>query len=147
MQPPRSSHTGVPVPAWLPWLLFAAGTVIVLLAIGMIPVEPEKITAPRWVTFSSGLMFTLAGFVMSLIPYRQEHPAWYMFTCSMMCTTLFLVGAWAALGATGVKGSSGPVPVDWTSYGWARTCHLWSGGIVARLSEPLQSAPMVASHS
>ena len=108
----------MPVPSWLPWLLLAAGTAIVLLAIGIIPVEPEKITAPRWVILSAGLMFTLAGVVMSLIPYRYKHPAWYMFTCALMCTTFFLVGAWAVIAATGVKGSIGPVPLTGPAADW-----------------------------
>jgi hypothetical protein len=118
VQPSRSSNTGVPVPAWFPVLLFAAGTAVVLLAIGIIPVELEKITAPRWVILSAGLLFALGGLVMRLIPYRHEHPAWYMFTCALMCTTFFLVGAWAALYATGIKGSIGPVPLTEPTADW-----------------------------
>lgn len=118
MRPPCSSKTGVPVPAWLPLLLFAAGTAVVLLAVGMIPVEPEKITAPRWVILSAGLMFTLAGVVMRLMPYRHEHPAWYMCTCSLMCTMFFLVGAWAACCAAGVQGSIGPVLLTGPAADW-----------------------------
>ncbi len=118
MEPARSSNTGVPVPAWLPVLLFAAGTAVVLLAIGIIPVEPEKLTAPRWVILSAGLMFTFGGIVMSVMPYRHEHPAWYMLTCSLMTTTFFLVGAWAAFCATGVRGSIGPVPLTGPAAGW-----------------------------
>jgi lipopolysaccharide export LptBFGC system permease protein LptF len=83
-----------------------------LLAIGIIPVDQEKIQAPRWVILSAGLTFTLAGLVMGLIPLRHERPALYMFACSLMCTAFFLVGAWVAPFATGVKGSIGPVIVS-----------------------------------
>jgi hypothetical protein len=89
-----------------------------LLALDIIPIEAEKLNAPRWVILSAGLMFGLAGLVMGLIPHRYERPALYMFACAMMCTAFFFVGAWVALFATGVKGSIGPVIITGPAADW-----------------------------
>jgi hypothetical protein len=114
----RRSPTNVPVPVWLPWLLAAAGTAVLLLAFDIIHLEPEKLTAPRWVIGSAGLTFALAGLVMGLIPFRDERPALYMFACALMCTAFFLVGAWVALFSTGIRGSIGPVIVTGPAADW-----------------------------
>lgn len=42
---------------------FAAGAAVVALALGLIPADPAKLEAPRWVIASAGLMFVAAGFV------------------------------------------------------------------------------------
>jgi hypothetical protein len=104
----HNSQSGEPVPRWLPILFVGAGTLVMMLALDIIPVDPSKVYAPRWVLLSAGLTFALAGLVMSLVPLRHEHPALYMFACSLMCTTFFLVGAWVALFATGIEGTVGP---------------------------------------
>lgn len=105
------SQSDGPVPSWLPILFVGAGIPIILLALDIIPVDPSKVHAPRWVLFSAGLTFALAGLVMRLAPLRYERPARYMFACSLMCTTFFLVGAWVALFATGIQGAIGPILV------------------------------------
>jgi hypothetical protein len=107
----HNSRSDGPIPPWLPILCVGAGIPVMLLALDIIPVDPSKVNAPRWVLFSAGLTFALAGLVMSLVPLRHQHPARYMFACSLMCTTFFLVGAWVALFATGIQGAIGPVAV------------------------------------
>ena len=113
--PSKANH---PIPLWLPLLFLAAGTTVILLALGIIPSDPSHIRAPRWVILSAGLMFAFAGVVMSLIPLRYERPALYMFACSLMCTAFFLVGAWAAVFADGIQASVGPFIVTGPAADW-----------------------------
>lgn len=102
-------QSGRPIPPWLPLLCVGAGLPIMLVALDIIPIDPSRMSAPRWVLFSAGLTFALAGLVMSLVPLRYDRPALYMFTCSLLCTTFFLVGAWVAMFATGIQGAIGPI--------------------------------------
>lgn len=111
MSSDHNPQSGRSVPPWLPILCIGAGVPVLLLALDIIPLDPSKVHAPRWVLFSAGLMFAFAGLIMSLVPLRFEYPALYMFACSLMCTTFFLVGAWVALFATGIQGAIGPIVV------------------------------------
>jgi hypothetical protein len=96
------------MPWWLPWFSGAAGTMIMLVALGVIAVPAESIRAPRAVLFTAGAMFVLVAVILKLIPTRQAHPARYMFFCAVLCTAFLAIATWAALFATDIKGSVGP---------------------------------------
>lgn len=114
----HQSNTDQPIPVWLPILFAGAGLFIMMAALDVISVDPDKIRAPRWVLLSAGFMFALCGVVLHLMPMRHERPALYMFTCSLLCTAFFSVGSWAACCATGVKGSIGPMTVTGPAANW-----------------------------
>lgn len=63
-------------------------------------------------------MFSLCGVILSMIPYRHEYPALYMFACSLLCSAFFSVGSWAACCASGVKGSIGFVTFTGPAADW-----------------------------
>ncbi len=118
MQSGHQPKTEQPVPLWLPILCIGSGLFIMMAALDVIPVDPNKIYAPRWVVLSAGCMFALCGVILSMIPMRHERPALYMFTCSLLCTAFFSVAAWAACCATGVTGSIGFVTVTGPAADW-----------------------------
>ena len=92
----------------------AAGLAVMSLAVGLIPADPSRFLAPRWVLFVFGLAFFLAAVLMFIGKHRLLHPALYMFSAAVMSSSLASVFLWVAIWSTGpFKGglAIGPVVV------------------------------------
>jgi len=74
-------------------LLIVAGIVISLVAVGVIPVDPESIHAPNWIIALLGLLF-LGGGLATIVNPRSGLASWAAGTVVISIT---IVSAWVAL--------------------------------------------------
>jgi hypothetical protein len=90
---PLMARQSVEVPAWLGWIFVVVGLLIVAVATGIIPSDPTKFHAPKWLVGLIGGMFSLAG--VKLITYhRPEISRW---TMPVLVAGFAVVGLWVGL--------------------------------------------------
>lgn len=83
----------VEVPAWLGWIFIVVGLVIVAVATGVIPSDPSRFNAPKWLVGLIGGMFSVAG--VKLITYSR--PAISRWTTPLIVAGFAVVGLWVGL--------------------------------------------------
>ena len=94
---------------WLKLVLLFAGTLLMLTAAGLIPVDASRFHTPHWVVFAAGLAFLTVGILSFLAKHRDTHPARYLFAVGVLMTSLFLVAAAVSIYASGSVIAIGPV--------------------------------------
>jgi hypothetical protein len=97
------------LPAWFKLLLAIAGILLMLTAIGVIPADPARFHAPRWMLFAAGAAWVAAGVLLSAAEYRATHPARYHFAAGILLTLFFLLAVGAAVYASGSVVGVGPL--------------------------------------
>lgn len=93
---PRDSHVSRKandVPPWLGWLFIAAGLAIEGLALGIIPSDPAKFHAPKWIVGVCGLVFATCGFKLLTID-RPELSRW---VGPVLVACFGVIGLWIGL--------------------------------------------------
>ena len=79
-------------PAWLAWVVMAAGAFIVAGAIDWIPLRLSP-GVPRWVGAAAGFVFILGGVAIALPPHATRA---VNIVGALMVTALTTVGGWVA---------------------------------------------------
>ena len=111
------SHDFDRAPILMKLLFSGAGIALMLLALGLIPIDPARVLAPRWVLFVAGMVFGLIGVLLFIGARRFAHPAAYLFVAAVMCSSFAAIACWVAIGSTGpYTGSAtiGPVTLPGT---------------------------------
>jgi len=106
-------------PAWLAWVVMAAGAFVVAGAIGWIPLRLSP-GVPRWVGAAAGFVFILGGIAIALPPQAVRLVG---VAGAMLVTLLAAIGGWIAF-APGARhftssASSGAVAVSSEGSEWA----------------------------
>ena len=79
-------------PAWLAWVVMAAGAFVVAGAIGWIPLRLSP-GVPRWVGAAAGFVFILGGIAIALPPQAVRLVG---VAGAMLVTLLAAIGGWIA---------------------------------------------------
>ena len=92
---PESSQLGPAAAAVMALVFAGAGSAILALAYGWLPINPARLEAPRWVIASAGVMFIAGGFAPLAAAWRL--PAWAsQFTGLCAASGLAAVLNWVA---------------------------------------------------
>lgn len=83
----------VDVPPWLGWLFVAVGLAIVAVATGIIPSDPAKFHAPKWIVGLCGFAFAAAGFKLVTI----NRPAVSRWVGPVLVACFGVIGLWVGL--------------------------------------------------
>lgn len=97
-------------PRWMGYLHGAAGSVICLVALGLIPIDETKLHAPRWVLFLCGLLFLTGGTLVLTYGRRGMLNA----CAAVIAACLGTVAGWVALYGDAAQ-FHGNLPLDHAS--------------------------------
>ena len=115
--------------ALIPWLFITAGVGMILVAADLIPTDPRKFEAPRWVVGAAGLVFAMAGIAMATA--RPEHSApGARATLRTFLPVLGIVGGMAAIAnwvafGPGERHFSGGISIPFVSFAFRSS--EWTG--------------------
>ena len=112
------SKSEQPAPLWFAGMFSSAGLFIVLMAMDVIPVDPETLHPPRWVLAAAGMVFMIGG-IMAAVgqrnPLLNDVLAGVLIGCMAMIATWIAFGpgerqfsGGVSLGPVGIGGSSAP---------------------------------------
>lgn len=87
------SRQSVDVPPWMGWLFVTVGLVIVAVATGVIPSDPAKFHAPKWIVGLCGFAFATAGFKLVTI----NRPAISRWVGPVLVACFGVIGLWVGL--------------------------------------------------
>ena len=120
-----------------PWvlgiLIFALGAAIILIGLGVIPVDPESIHAPGWVIACAGAIFALGGVIISVENVKGLD--WLGVCCFGLILTAFaVVFDWIAFWPGEREfTSSGNIPIPFLSGGLSGRIAFGCGGVLMTL--------------
>ena len=87
------------------WLFIGSGIGIILISMGVIPIEESSLNAPLWIVGISGFVFLMAG-VMILL---GEKSPYINLLAAILIAAMGTIGGWVALFGAG-SGFSGGAP-------------------------------------
>ena len=89
--------------------LLVAGTALMLSALDLIPIDPARLHAPRWVLFAAGLAVTVVGALLALARRgaSQNSPR-YLFLVGVLLSAFTAVALWVVFNQEGVTVRIGP---------------------------------------
>ena len=83
------------VPLWLALCFVGAGLLIVLVAVGVVPVDPDSLHAPPWVLATAGVVFATAGVAASM----RLRESWLNDLLALLVIGgMAVIGSWISFG-------------------------------------------------
>lgn len=108
------------VPMWFRLLFLCGGIFIMLVSLDLIPTDPRKFNAPRWIVFLCGLAFFAAG--MLTVMARIKSVVGYLLVIQIFFVAFGGVAAWIALFGKGSQCAMGPIQFGgWICDSFGRT--------------------------
>jgi hypothetical protein len=90
--------------------LLVGGLAIMLAALDILVIDPQRLRAPRAVVFAAGLALALAGALLALARAGvSQHAPRYLFVVGLLLTTFTATAIWSALSQHDVTVLIGPI--------------------------------------